>query len=113
MDFSFDFIIDVMASFYDFFMGISILLTYSVGEITIGMAIGDGVFTWSWFNPFSQVTSSNSIRNSALLEALRTVFEPLGFYNIPIWQALLSGAVSFFFLGILLNLLKSVIDAFT
>lgn len=113
MDFTFDFLIEMMASFYDFFMGIAQFLTYSIGEITISFALNNDSFTWSWFNPFSNSMSSSTLSNNLLLEPLRLLFDGLGLYQVPLWQAFLISMVSLFFISLVARVIGSLVEVLT
>lgn len=116
MDFSFDFIVNVMASFYDFFFGISSLLTKTPEGIWITMLNGGTTpvvpFEWSWFNPFLQTTSSASFTSNAIFELFRNYVSNNALFDygwMPIWQIILVGLTSFWFIALVVKVIIDIV----
>ena len=68
MEIDFQWLIDVFAAFYDFFVGIAVFFNHTPDEI-FSLAEGAG-FTYTWFNPFSNQVVEGLHRSGPVTDAI-------------------------------------------
>ena len=88
MEFSYDFMIDLFSSFYEFFFRIATFLQRTPSEIMLSFSTFDAI-TFSFVNPFTNSTVYTTIGESALFSGFLGYMDMVGLATVPLWQGLL------------------------
>lgn len=99
---------NIFAGFYDFFMRIATALTFTPQRILNDWNLGDNVWSWSFYNPFTGFTTSTSISHSFLGETFMNILSNFGYGYMPLWQAFLVLTSTFFFVVILAKVIGNL-----
>lgn len=110
MTFDFSFLTSIFAGFYDFFMRIATLLTFSGNYILTEWSLGDKIFSWSFDNPFTGFSTTTNIAHSLAGEGFFNLLNNLGYGNVPLWVAFLSLTATFFLVTLVARVIIGIFD---
>lgn len=110
MEFSFDFLVDLFSSFYEFFMRIATFLQQTPDALSLAITPPGNTIYWTFYNPFTQSTVLSELQGSEVLRAFLVYMDDIaGLGLIPLWQGILIQLSTIWFIIMVIKVIRNII----